>query len=53
MKNGRVRVYVLGKRLKLMAFEMVNWIIRRTTILKLRNQRLLMFYVQESQGETI
>ena len=42
-----------GKILKLMAFEMVSRINRRTTALMLRNQRLLIFFVQKGHGETI
>ena len=37
MKDGRVRVYVLVKRLKLITFERVSRINRRASVLKLRN----------------
>ena len=53
MKDGRVRVYVLEKRLKLMEFKMVSRINRRTVAFKFRNQRLLTFYVQKGHGRTI
>ena len=53
MKDGRVWVFVWGRRLKLMEFKKVSCINRRTAALKLRNQRLLLFYAQIGHGGTI
>ena len=45
MKDGRVSIYILEEKVEIDEFEMKSCINRRTTALKLRNSRLLMFYV--------